>query len=139
MPILGVRTTKQIKRIGCASLKTLVENNKLLVFDKDVISEFSTFIEHNGSFEADEGYNDDLTMTLVLFAWATNDPLFKDLMNANNREALFRQQMINIEEELTPFGYINDGTPEELLPEVVDGDLWLTEKYQDNLHTGFYK
>ena len=130
---LGVRTTKQIKRIGCASLKTLVENNKLLVFDKDIISEFSTFIEHNGSFQADEGYNDDLTMTLVLFAWASNDPLFKDLMNTNNREALFRQQMINIEEELTPFGYINDGTPEELLPEVIGGDLWMTDKFQENL------
>ena len=130
---LGVRTTKQIKRIGCASLKTLVENDKLLVFDKDIISELSTFIEHNGSYEADEGYHDDLTMTLVIFAWASNDPLFKDLMNTNNREALFKQQMINIEEELTPFGFINDGSPEELRPEVIDGDLWLTDKYQSDL------
>jgi len=126
---LGVRTTKQIKRIGCASLKSLVENNKLLVFDKDVISEFSTFIEHNGSFEADEGYYDDLVMTLVLFAWASNDSLFKDLMNSNNREALYKQQMINIEEELTPFGFINDGTPEHFQPEVIEGDLWLTDDY----------
>ena len=131
---LGVRTTKQIKRIGCASLKSLIENNKLLVFDKDIISELSTFIEHNGSFEADEGYHDDLTMTLVIFAWASNDSLFRDLMNSNNREALFKQQMINIEEELTPFGFINDGTPEDFLPEVVDGDLWLTDKYQSNLN-----
>lgn len=129
---LGVRTTKQIKRIGCASLKSLVENNKLLVFDKDIISEFSTFIEHNGSFEADEGYNDDLVMTLVMFSWASNDILFKDLMNSNNREALFKQQMINIEEELTPFGFIDNGTPEELLPEVIDGDLWLSDKYQND-------
>jgi len=126
---LGVRTTKQIKRIGCASLKSLVENNKLLVFDKDVISELSTFIEHNGSFEADDGYYDDLVMTLVLFSWASNDSLFKDLMNSNNREALYKQQMINIEEELTPFGFINDGTPEHFQPEVVGGDLWLTDDY----------
>jgi len=130
---LGVRTTKQIKRIGCATLKSLVENNKLLVFDKDIISEFSTFIESKGSFEADEGYNDDLTMTLVLFSWASNDMMFKDLMNTNNREALFKQQMINIEEELTPFGFIDDGVPEEFRPEVVGGDLWLTDKFQSNL------
>lgn len=130
---LGVRTTKQIKRIGCATLKSLVENNKLLVFDKDIISEFSTFIEHSGSFEADEGYHDDLTMTLVLFAWASNDMLFRDMMNSNNRQALYNQQIRNIEEELTPFGFINDGTPEELLPEVVDGDLWLSDKYQKDL------
>lgn len=130
---LGLRTTKQIKRIGCATLKSLVENNKLLVFDKDIISEFSTFIEHNGSFEADEGYHDDLVITLVLFSWASNDPLFRDLMNANNRQALFSQQIKNIEEELTPFGFIDNGVPEDMQPEVIDGDLWLTDKYQKDL------
>ncbi len=131
--VLGVRTTKQIKRIGCASLKTLVENSKLLVFDKDIISEFSTFIEHNGSFEADEGYKDDLVMSLVIFAWASNDILFRDLMNANNRNALFSSQMRSIEEELTPFGFIDSGVPEEHLPEVSGGDLWLSDKYQKDL------
>jgi len=90
-------------------------------------------VETKGTFKADEGYNDDLTMTLVLFSWASNDPVFKDLMNANNREALFKQQMINIEEELTPFGFINNGQPEELIPEVIDGDLWFTDKYQKDL------
>ena len=128
--ILGVRTTKQVKRIGCATLKSLVEENKLLVFDRDIISEFSTFIEHNGVFQADEGYNDDLTMTLVLFAWATNDPMFKDLMNANNRQALYSSQMKNIEDELTPFGFIDNGQSSEPDVEVVDGDIWLSDKYQ---------
>jgi hypothetical protein len=128
--ILGVRTTKQVKRIGCATLKSLVEENKLLVFDRDIISEFSTFIEHNGVFQADEGYNDDLTMTLVLFAWATNDPMFKDLMNANNRQALYSSQMKNIEDELTPFGFIDNGQSMEPDVEVVDGDIWLSDKYQ---------
>lgn len=127
--VLGVRTSKQVKRIGCASLKSLIENNKLLVFDKDIISELSTFVEKSGSFEADEGYNDDLVMSMVLFAWASNDPLFKDLMNTNNRQALFSQQMRNIEEELTPFGFMDGGMPEEDQPLVADGDLWLTEKY----------
>ena len=128
--VLGVRTTKQVKRIGCATLKSLVEENKLLVFDRDVISEFSTFIEHNGVFQADEGYNDDLTMTLVLFAWATNDPMFKDLMNANNRQALYSSQMKSIEDELTPFGFIDNGQNDEPGVEVIDGDVWLNDKYQ---------
>ena len=128
--VLGVRTTKQVKRIGCATLKSLVEENKLLVFDRDIISEFSTFIEHNGVFQADEGYNDDLTMTLVLFAWATNDPMFKDLMNANNREALYSSQMKSIEDELTPFGFIDNGQSMEPEVEIIDGDVWLNDKYQ---------
>lgn len=128
--VLGVRTTKQVKRIGCATLKSLVEENKLLVFDRDVISEFSTFIEHNGVFQADEGYNDDLTMTLVLFAWATNDPMFKDLMNANNRQALYSSQMQSIEDELTPFGFIDNGQYSEPEIEVIGDDVWLNDKYQ---------
>ena len=127
---LGVRTTKQIKRIGCSTLKSLVEENKLLVFDQDIISEFSTFIEHNGVFQADEGYHDDLTMTLVLFAWATNDPMFKDLMNVNNRQALYSAQMQTIEDELTPFGFIDNGVPEEEQAMVVGEDLWLTDRYK---------
>ena len=127
---LGVRTTKQIKRIGCSTLKSLVEENKLLVFDQDIISEFSTFIEHNGVFQADEGYHDDLTMTLVLFAWATNDPMFKDLMNVNNRQAMYSAQMQTIEDELTPFGFIDNGIPEEEQA-IIDGDdLWLTDRFK---------
>ena len=127
---LGVRTTKQIKRIGCSTLKSLVEENKLLVFDQDIISEFSTFIEHNGVFQADEGYHDDLTMTLVLFAWATNDPMFKDLMNVNNRQAMYSAQMQTIEDELTPFGFIDNGVPDEEQA-IIDGqDLWLTDRYK---------
>jgi hypothetical protein len=128
--VLGVRTTKQVKRIGCATLKSLVEESKLLVFDRDIISEFSTFIEHNGVFQADEGYHDDLTMTLVLFAWATNDPMFKDLMNANNRQALYSSQMKTIEDELTPFGFIDNGQYDEPELEVINGDVWLNDKYQ---------
>ena len=89
-------------------------------------------MEARGSFEADEGYHDDLTMTLVLFAWASNDPLFKDLMNSNNRKALYEQQINQIEEELTPFGFMNNGVEAEPDFEVADGDLWLSDKYQSD-------
>ncbi len=127
---LGVRTTKQIKRIGCSTFKSLVEEEKLLIFDKDIISEISTFVERRGSFEHDEGYTDDLVMSLVLFSWASNDPLFKDLMNSNNRKALYNQQILKIEEELTPFGIFADSDDHEY--EIADGDLWLSDKFQTN-------
>ena len=125
---LGVRTTKQIKRIGCSTFKALVEEEKLLIFDKDIISEISTFVERRGSFEHDEGYTDDLVMSLVLFSWASNDPLFKDLMNSNNRKALYNQQILKIEEELTPFGIFADTEDSEY--EIADGDVWLSDKFQ---------
>ena len=127
---LGVRTTKQIKRIGCSTFKSLVEEEKLLIFDKDIISEISTFVERRGSFEHDEGYTDDLVMSLVLFSWASNDPLFKDLMNSNNRKALYNQQILKIEEELTPFGIFADSDDHDY--EIADGDLWLSDKFQTN-------
>jgi hypothetical protein len=124
---LGVRTTKQVKRIGCSNLKTLIESKKLLIFDKDIISELSTFIEvRGGVYGADEGYHDDLVMTLVLLAWASRDPYFKELTNVNLRNALFENQLKQIEEELTPFGMLNTGVPEKATAEVVHGDLWVT-------------
>jgi hypothetical protein len=62
---------------------------------------------------ADDGYNDDLVMTLVLFSWLTTNPYFKDLNNINIREMLYKQQMQQIEDELTPIGWFNDGIDEE--------------------------
>ena len=121
---LGVRTTKQVKRLGCTSFKSLVEGHKLLIHDPDIINEISTFIEVRGSHKADEGYFDDLVMTLVLFSWATNESFFKDLTDTNLRKALYEEQFKQIEENLTPFGIIDDGTPEEEKPQIESDAIW---------------
>ena len=110
---LGVMTDKKIKRIGCSNFKALVEEKKLLIQDADTISEISTFIETKGSYQADEGYHDDLVMPLVLFGWLTTNSYFKDLNNVNLREVMYKKQMQAIEEELTPFGFYDDGGPEK--------------------------
>jgi hypothetical protein len=123
----GVSTSKQVKRLGCSLFKGLVENNKLLIFDADIISEMSTFIENTKqSYEADEGYHDDLVMCLVLFGWLSNDPYFKEWTNTNLRKVLFESQTAAIEAELTPFGIIDDGIQHENKPVVEAGDLWFT-------------
>jgi len=106
---LGVYTDKKTKRLGCFNLKSLVENKKLLVNDVDIISEISTFIEKKDSYCADEGYHDDLVMCLVLFAWASSSDYFEDLSNINIRQAIYENHMRAIEEQLTPFGFYNDG------------------------------
>ncbi len=121
---LGVRTTKQVKRLGCTTFKSLVESTKLLIHDPDIINEISTFIEVRGSHKADEGYFDDLVMTLVLFSWATNESFFKDLTDTNLRKALYEEQFKQIEENLTPFGIIDDGTPEEEKPQIMNDAIW---------------
>jgi hypothetical protein len=109
---LGVNTDKRIKRVGCHNFKSLIEENKLIVTDADTISEISTFIERKGSYEADEGYHDDLVMPLVLFGWLTTNSYFKELNNLNMRQIMYEKQMKAIEEDLTPFGFYDDGGPE---------------------------
>ena len=111
---LGVNTDKKVKRIGCMNFKALVEESRLLVQDIDTIQEISTFIENNkGSYEADEGYHDDLVMTLVLFGWLTTNPYFKDLNNVNIRQEMYENRIKQIEDELTPFGFYNDGVSDK--------------------------
>jgi len=124
---LGVRTTKQVKRLGCTTFKSLVEATKLLIHDAEIIEEISTFIEVRGTHKADEGYHDDLVMCLVLFSWATNEPFFKDLTDTNLRKVLYEDQFKQIEENLTPFGIMNDGLPEKEKPEVIGEDLWWSQ------------
>ena len=112
---VGVITDRKVKRIGCSSLKMLIEENKLLIPDADIISELSTFIEVKGSFAADTGYHDDLVMTLVLFGWLIAQPYFKELNNIDLRHMIYQNQIRQIEDELTPFGFYNDGQDVEEL------------------------
>ena len=107
----GVNTDKRVKRVGCHNFKAMLEEKKLIVNDVDTISEISTFIETRGSYAADEGYHDDLVMPLVLFGWLTTNSYFKELSlkDINLRKAMYEKQMLAIEEELTPFGFIDDG------------------------------
>lgn len=117
-PFLGVNTDKKTKRIGCANLKSLLVEHKLLINDMDTISELSTFIEVKDSYEADDGYNDDLVMGLVMFGWLTSQPYFKELNNVELRKVMYENQMRVIEEELTPFGFYNDGQYDEYEPDI---------------------
>ena len=85
----------------------------MLIPDADTISEITTFIESRGSYAADDGYIDDLVMTLVLFGWLTTQPYFKDLNDINLREMIYKSRIKMIEDELTPFGFISDGQGSE--------------------------
>jgi|TARA_R110000787_G_scaffold87759_2_gene186742 hypothetical protein len=106
---MGIRTTKQVKRIGCATLKDLIERNNLIIEDFDTISELTTFIGKSTSFEADDGAHDDLVMCCVLFSWLVQQRYFRELTNQDIREKMFSEQMRMIEEEMVPFGFIEDG------------------------------
>ena len=124
---LGVRTTKQVKRIGCSNLKQLVEGDKLLLTDFDIIAEMSTFVQKGSSFEAEEGATDDLMMCLVFFSWLTDQQYFKDLTDEDIRKRLYESLKENIEADMAPFGFIDDGVHygDDIVPFMDDdGDYW---------------
>ena len=121
---LGVRMTPLVKRAGCSNLKTLIESDKLLIEDFDTISELSTFVAGRSSYEAEEGANDDLVMTLVLFAWMTTQKYFKDIVSHDIRKQLQLQHFSQVDEEILPVGELSDGLDVPFVVE--DGDVWVT-------------
>ena len=121
---MGIRTTKQVKRIGCATLKDLIERDNLIVEDFDTISELTTFIGKSTSYEADEGAHDDLVMSCVLFSWLVQQRYFRELTDQDIREKMFSEQMRMIEEEMVPFGFIEDGHDPDENKIPGDDNIW---------------
>ena len=105
----GIRTTKIVKSVGCSILKLLVEQNQLVINDFHTINELSTFSKKGSSFEAEPGKHDDLVMCLVLFAWLSDQQYFKDYTNINTLMSLREKTEDDMEQDLAPFGYVQDG------------------------------
>ena len=133
----GVRTTEVVKRTGCSILKSLVESEKMIIQDFDMIKELFSFVAKKNSFEAEIGYNDDLVMTLVLFGWLSTQPYFKDLSSLDIRKDIYQDTISKLEEEMTPFGFMDDGI-EEPVPEkpLEDGSAWWADRQSEQ--TGWY-
>ena len=117
---LGVRMTSAVKKLGCSNLKTLLEDDKLITCDYDIISELTTFAQRANSFEAEEGCNDDLAMCLVIFAWLVCQDYFKEMSDQDVRKRIYDEQKNQIEQDMAPFGFVSDGF--EDMESFVDGD-----------------
>jgi hypothetical protein len=105
----GVRTTKQVKRIGCSNAKTMIEKDKIILNDYNLVNELSTFVQRGTSYEAESGSHDDLIMCVVLFAWATNQLFFKELTETDFRKKLLEDREKMVDDDVLPFGFIDDG------------------------------
>ena len=118
----GVKTSKTVKKIGCANLKTLIETDKLITNDFDAIAELNTFVRVKESYEAEEGNNDDIVMTLVLFSWLTAQSYFKEITDSDVRQRLLDERSLQMDDEMLPVGELDDGLQEQ---KEFDGtDLW---------------
>ena len=127
---LGVKMSKTVKKVGSLNLKTVIESDKLLFKDYEILSELTTFIQKNNSFEAEDGCNDDLAMCLVIYAWLVAQDYFKELTDQDVRKRLYEEQKNQIEQDMAPFGFVIDGMDEESFVDA-EGDRWHTDEYGD--------
>jgi hypothetical protein len=129
---LGVRMTSAVKKLGCSNLRTLIEDDKLIVNDYDIISELTTFTQRHNTFMAEEGCNDDLAMCLVIFSWLVAQQYFKEMTDNDVRKRIYEEQKNQIEQDMAPFGFIVDGLDDEVFVEKTTGDRWMKAGKNDN-------
>jgi len=120
---MGVKMSKTVKKVGSLNLKTLIEADKIIFKDYEIISELTTFIQKNNSFEAEEGANDDLAMCLVIYAWLVQNDYFKELTDQDVRKRLYEEQKNQIEQDMAPFGFMIDGLDDDSFVDA-EGDRW---------------
>jgi hypothetical protein len=107
---IGIEMTRRVKRLGCSGIKDIIENDKLTINDTNTIIECSTFVAKGQSYEASEGNHDDLMMNLVMFGYFATTEMFKDMTDINIKEMMFKDRMAQIENDIVPFGFIDDGS-----------------------------
>jgi hypothetical protein len=134
---LGVKMSKTVKKVGSLNLKAMIEGDKLLFKDYEIISELTTFISKHNSFEAEEGCNDDLAMCLVIYAWLVAQDYFKELTDQDIRKKLYEEQKNQIEQDMSPFGFIVDGLDNNSFVDA-DGDRWYADEYGDRSYMWEY-
>lgn len=136
---LGVKMSRTVKKVGCSNLKAIIEDDKLIVTDYDIISELTTFIQKSQSFEAEDGCNDDLAMCLVIFSWLVIQDYFREMTDNDVRKRIYEEQKDQIEQDMSPFGFIVNGLDEENTFVDPDGDRWFTDEYGDVSYMWEYK
>ena len=124
---VGIRTTTVTKRVGCSVLKSLVEEDKLFINDMNIMQELFSFIAKRNSYEAEAGHHDDLVMCLVLLGWLTTQSMFNEFIEGSFRENLYEDKIKELEEEMTPFGFLDDGFDETSFVDD-DGTRWSVDK-----------
>jgi len=137
---IGIEITRKTKRLGCSAIKDILENNKLKIIDEDTILEISTFEARGQSYEASDGNHDDLMMNLVMFGYFVSTQYFSDMTDINLKEMLFKNKMKQIEDDIVPFGFIDDGSAHMEVLEGSEKDNWQIKDFDPDLagHDGVF-
>jgi len=126
---VGIEMTRKVKRLGCSAIKDLLENRKIAIHDEKTIMEISTFEAKGNSFEASDGNHDDLMMNLVMFGYFVTTQYFGDMTNIDLKKLIFDKKMKEIEDDVVPFGAIDDGG--EFMEQIEDKERpWHVEYHE---------
>ena len=125
---LGVKMSKTVKKFGCSNLKALIEDDKLLISDYETIAELTTFVQKKDSFEADEGYNDDLVMCHVIFSWMVMQDYFREMTDQDIRKRIYDERSNEIEQDMAPFGFVDNGLDNDTVVDE-EGNVWEVDEY----------
>ena len=117
---IGIEINRKTKRLGCSAIKDILEEKRLTINDEQTILEISTFEAKGQSYEASDGNHDDLMMNLVLFGYFVSTQYFSDMTDINLKQMMFQQKMQEIENDVVPFGFIDDG--EEAIVKIENED-----------------
>lgn len=128
---LGLTMTRKVKRIGCSSFKDLIENYKLDIVDPETIQEVSTFVARGQSYEASPGNHDDLVMNFILFSYFVGTSYFGELTDIDIKQLMFEQRMKEIEDDVLPFGFIDDGLDDQVKAPPPGYGEWAIENVSD--------
>tara|TARA_R110000823_G_scaffold101462_10_gene217998 strand:- start:3885 stop:4556 length:672 start_codon:yes stop_codon:yes gene_type:complete len=129
---IGATMTRRVKRIGCSTIKDLIEQKKLEIVDANTILEMSTFVSKGTSFQASSSNHDDLMMNLVLFAWFTTTDIFRSLTDIDMKDMLYRERLAAIQDDMLPVGFLGQGSEDHKYSKDEEGNLWLETETKFN-------
>jgi len=130
---IGIEMTRKSKRLGCSAIKDILEHHKIKIVDDQTILEISTFEARGQSFEASDGNHDDLMMNLVMFGYFVSGSHFTNMTDISLKEMLFKQRMAEIENDVLPFGFIDDGTDHIEVLEDKEKDHWQIQEFDPHM------
>ena len=105
----GFRTTPKSRNQLLETLKLLIENNKLEINDEDTIFELQRFVLLRKKFQAEDGFHDDLVMSLAIAFCLFNDiNNFEDIKKVS--ESIYSDDSSVDFTDIMTIGCFDDGT-----------------------------
>lgn len=130
---MGLQINKSTKSLGCSNLKSLIEDDKIILNDFGIISELGTFIAKNDTYAADDGSNDDLVSALIIFGWTCTQSYFKELTDLDTSKTIAEVHRQELAEELELFGFLLvNGEDIDNPSEEIDSNGMLWTNYNDD-------